>query len=246
MRIILLSLLLFFSFSLAKSEESLEGFTLSREISLQEKVTPSRYLSNPSLRASEYLRNKPDLTSAEKAQITQALNQILDRVSKEKFCKGGSYSIDPLYEFNEGRQKLIGHQLFLNLSCTLKNEEIARFNALINDIDKMASSSGFLLFSVPSLSATLSSEDIAMAKEAAYEKILALALDKAKEYSQIALKKCSLIGVEFDSTPSMTPRIMSARLKSGDSMEGSAIEPGVPLVQEEDLPISAQVTYRCK
>lgn len=240
MRIVFVLVALWLQLMGAKEPEAL---SVVRDFSLNEKVMPKQYLSNPHLRASEYLRNKPELSSDEKAQITHEINQILSRVALESFCKGGSYSLDPIYEFHEGRQRLVGHQLFLNFSCTLEHDEIARFNALINEMDKMASSSGFFSFSIPSLNATLSAEDIEGAKERGYEKLLLLALEKESTYSKLTKRQCALHEIEFAPSHGYAPRPLRASLKSADS---ATMELQAPLVHEEDVNVSATASYRCQ
>lgn len=231
----------------AQKEHRGEGFSLTRELSYTKKLIPNQYRSTPTLRASEYLRNKPELSSQEKGQITQTINKILERAKQESFCKGGSYSLEPLYEFDDGRQKLIGHELNLQLSCTLKSEDISRFNVLINEMDRLASESGFLHFLIPPLHAQINEEDISRAKEEAYEKLLRLASEKAAYYSKVSARTCALEEVIFDDSIDYAPRaayVFAGKAEARNLRDSMELTP--PLVQEEDVSLSAHVRYQCK
>ncbi|MGP1579803.1 MAG: hypothetical protein ACTTH5_02100 [Wolinella sp.] len=231
----------------AQKEHRGEGFSLTREFSYTKKLIPNQYRSTPTLRASEYLRNKPELSSQEKGQITHTINKILERTKQESFCKGGSYSLEPLYEFHDGRQKLIGHELNLQFSCTLKSEDISRFNALINEMDHLASESGFLHFLIPPLHAQISAGEIDRAKENAYEELLILASKKATHYSKVSARTCTLAEVNFDDSIDHEPRAFVFSTKAAEARNlRDSMELTPPLAQEEDISLSAHVRYRCK
>ncbi|KGI55786.1 hypothetical protein [Campylobacter sp. MIT 97-5078] len=222
------------------------GFIFTNELEASNKLTPDTFTSTPSFSASAILSTRTNLTSDEKASIAGAFNEILDRVAQDKLCRGGSYSIEPTFEYNNGLQIPKGQRFEASLTCEIKAEQLASYNTLLNDMDKIAGKSGFFTMSMPSLKAKFSKEQLVNNEKILSEELLKQALSEQERYSNLTAKACTLESLDLNTGNSHVPIFRSVALSASSAKADSTFENALPIVGEEDRSLSALVRYRCK
>ena len=235
---------LFFNVWFLKSAEN-AGFTFSKELQATAKLMPDSFVSRPRFSASRFLSSKISLSADEKAAVASAFNEILARVAQEKLCRGGSYTIEPTFSYKDGVEIPKGQRVEASLSCKIKSNELERYNALLNDIDKIATKSGFITMSLPALSANFSSELLRENEEKMREELIKSALANAESYSKLTDKKCELKNLDFSRSFGGGYRTMSAK-EMAVADEAAHFSNALPVVDEEERFISANATYVCK
>ncbi|MGP1450376.1 MAG: hypothetical protein ACTTJS_04545 [Wolinella sp.] len=217
--------------------------SISRPIKASIQITPSQIIAESGIIASELLRNKGAITTKEKSQIISDTNKILDRVKSESFCKGGSYTLEPIYNHEESKLKLLGYNLFSMFSCSLKTDELPRFNALVNDMQILADNSQYLELQLPIIRTTIKDDESEKAMEKAQEELLKKALKEAEKYSQITQKSCSLQTMIFLDSIN---HIGTNMLKNATFTSMESQMPGAPVAKEETITIEGTAEFICK
>lgn len=219
-----------------------KAFSFTQELQSANKLMPDIFISNPKFLASQYLSTKADLSIQEKALITKTFNEILQRVARDKLCRGGSYAIEPTFLYKNGIETPKGQRVRANLSCKIRADELEKYNALLNDIDNIATKSGFIIMSLPALRAGFSNELIKENETKLREELIKTALDTAKHYAELTNRQCELKKLDFSS--SVAYASAAVRESAGDS--SSAFKNALPVVSEEERAINALATYVCR
>ncbi|TBR78174.1 hypothetical protein DU472_07035 [Campylobacter novaezeelandiae] len=216
--------------------------SFSRNIEESSKIKPDVFSAHINFWANELLSTKISLTQEEKSQISNTFNQILQRAKQDKFCTGGSYSLEPNFSYKDGVQIPKGQRLNAYLNCNIKPEELNAFNAFINDLNAIVAKSEFISVSIPSLEARFSDELLKESKEKLYDKLLTKSLEYEKKYSSDLNRTCTLRSLNI--TQRQYGATMPRVLNSSAKMDG--VELSLPLVTEGDQKLEAIVSYICK
>lgn len=219
-----------------------KAFSFTQELQSANKLMPDTFISNPKFLASQYLSTKADLSIQEKALIAKTFNEILERVARDKLCRGGSYAIEPTFLHKDGIEMPKGQRVRANLSCKIKADELEKYNTLLNDIDNIATKSGFIIMSLPALRAGFSNELIKENEIKLREELIKTALDTAKHYAELTNRQCELKKLDFSSS------VAYVNAAAGDLAieSGSAFKNALPVVSEEEKAINALATYVCR
>lgn len=222
-----------------------KGFNFTQELQSANKLTPDTFVSTPRFMASEYLSTKVSLNTQEKALIAKTFNEILERVAKDKICRGGSYTIEPTFSYKDGIETPKGQRVEARLSCEIKADELDTYNALLNDMDTIATKSGFITMSMPALRASFSSEILKENEMKLREELINTALSTAEHYAKLTNKQCELKNLEFSG--SGMPRMYLAKASVAESASAdSAYGNALPVVGEEERAINAVASYVCR
>lgn len=221
-----------------------------RTIETSTKLLPTHFQSNLRFNASASLSTKPSLSSEEKANIHNLFNAILTRVKQDNFCKGGSYSIEPTFEYKDGLRIPKGQSLNASLECEITKEQLPAYNKLLSDLDGMLGDS--VTLTIPALQAILQPEEIRAAQEKLSDTLLQLATQKAQDYSNLLQKTCSITQVNFTNFSPIGPifarsSLMAAAPMSADSanFKAKSYNNALPIVEEDEQKIDATVAFRC-
>ncbi|TQR32337.1 hypothetical protein DMB92_04340 [Campylobacter sp. MIT 99-7217] len=209
-------------------------------------ITPSNFTSNVEFSASAFLSTKENLSGSEKAEITKAFNAILDRASKDKICRGGSYSVEPTFSYKDGISIPKGQRFSAYLNCTISKEQLQIYNTLLNDMDKIATQSNYITMSIPALKASFSEQDLKQSDEKLKEELIKQAQEKATYFSELTQKACTLQNLELSSNShNIEPRVLMSSAKAS-GMSNDSFSNALPLVDEQTRKANASVRYLCK
>lgn len=224
-----------------------KGFNFTQELQSANKMTPDTFVSTPRFVASEFLSTKVSLTTQEKALIAKAFNDILERVAKDKICRGGSYTIEPTFSYKDGIETPKGQRVEARLSCKIKAEELDAYNALLRDIDSIATKSGFITMSMPALRASFSSEALKENEMKLREELINTALATGERYSKLTNKTCELKNLDFSGSFAPRGYLLSAKQAVAESASADSVyENALPVVGEEERSINAVASYTCR
>lgn len=224
-----------------------KGFSFTQELQSVNKLTPDTFVSSPRFMASESLSTKISLNTQEKALIAKTFNEILERVAQDKICRGGSYTIEPTFSYKDGVETPKGQRVEASLSCKIKANELDTYNALLNDIDTIATKSGFVTMSMPALRASFSSEILKANEMKLREELISTALSTAEHYAKLTNKQCELKNLDFSSSHMPRAYLMSAKASVAESASvDSAYKNALPVVGEEERAINAVASYVCR
>lgn len=235
------------------AQETQRGLQLSQNLQASIKILPTHFVSNPTLSASSSLSTKVELSSEDKAAISRLFVQILARAEKENFCSGGSYEVAPSYRFDNGQRSVTGFSLHSHFACKIQKEQLNAYNALLSDIDNMASQSGYAILNIPALEPSYEHEheNFKAHQRHLYQNIINQANALAKDYGAILGKACTPKRIDFGQ--SIRAPMMKAAMADMTVAEASGAAPvpninaTLPLVQEgREFSASANVSLECK
>lgn len=230
-----------FNVEFLNKKELKHDLYFSRDIEVSNTLKPDILYANINFWANENLSSKITLDNEEKVQIANTFNQILERSKKENFCSGGSFSLEPNFSYKDGVQTPKGQRLNANLECEFKENELAAFNGLLNDINAIIAKNNFISVSTPALQARFSKNILNDNKEKLYNKLLQRSYQYEKTYSSDFNRTCILKNLETSSMPS-TPRMLSVKATKVDN----DIELSSPLINEKEQSLNAKALFICK
>ncbi|EJC0919672.1 SIMPL domain-containing protein [Campylobacter upsaliensis] len=223
-------------------EANSNAMQLSTQIEAYTKLKPDTYEAEINFWANEKLSTTPNLSEAEKEQISQIFKEILARSAKDNFCTGGAYSLEANYSYENNLKVPKGQRLNATLQCEIKGENLNAFNAFLKDLNDIVAKSEFIGVSTPALMAVYSKETQRNATEKLNDELLNKAYEYEKAYSAKLNKKCVL--TEFSFNQNGMARNFQGVMMSAKSLEKEAVS--LPLTKEEELNARANLLFTCK
>lgn len=210
------------------------GLKLSRDIEASVKLKPEHFVANINFWANQNLSTKLNLSQEEKEAVADTFKQIVERSKKENFCSGGSFSLNPNFSYQEGKQTPKGIRLDANLKCEFDTENLNVFNTLLSDINAIVNKSEFVAVSTPSLEAIFSNELLKTNKEKLNDELLKEVYVYGENYSKNLNKTCILKNLEFlPQSSSFMPILKDISTLS------------LPLIQEQQVSVKAKAEFVC-
>ena len=158
-----------------------------------------------------------------------------------------------LYRFDNGQRSVAGFSLHSHFACKIQKEQLNAYNALLSDIDNMASQSGYAILNIPALEPSYEHEheNFKAHQRHLYQNIINQANALAKDYGAILGKACTPKRIDFGQ--SIRAPMMKAAMVDMTVAEASGAAPvpninaTLPLVQEgREFSASANVSLECK
>lgn len=210
-------------------EANSNAMQLSTQIEAYTKLNPDTYEAEINFWANEKLSTTPNLSEAEKEQISQSFKEILARSAKDNFCTGGVYSLGANYSYEN------------NLKIP-KGQRLNAFNAFLKDLNDIVAKSEFIGVSTPALVAVYSKEMQRNTTEKLNDELLNKAYEYEKAYSTKLNKKCVLTKFSFNQNG--MARNFQGVMMSAKSLEKEIVS--LPLTKEEELNARANLLFTCK
>ncbi|TLD84995.1 hypothetical protein LS70_000050 [Helicobacter sp. MIT 11-5569] len=210
-------------------------------------LSPTKYSSNPVITASKELQKLKTLGVEDKNAIIKTFNAINAFLGSDSICKGGSFAINPAYYYKDGKKIQEGFETNFTLNCVFVESQKQEFNAILDKIQAEVSKNTFLMFPIPRVDLGVDEKVFSESDSVLNAKLLNLALQKAKEYSNLTQKKCSIkeitLGDEgsFDKTP-LKAEAQLMRATAKNSLEDIAL----PSARESQKSLWGDVIFSCK
>lgn len=165
---------------------------IKQDLSVSIEVEASKYISLVNIHGSETLRKLKNLSLSDKNTIIETYNNINKFLGKDSFCKGGSFEIEPIYEYKNNQRIQNGFASHYSLDCEFNEAQKEDYDKILSKIENEVSKNQYLLFTFPKIEKILDEKSLATLDEQLNIKMLEIALQKAKEYSNLSRHKCSI------------------------------------------------------
>ncbi|MCV3426608.1 SIMPL domain-containing protein [Campylobacter lari] len=214
-----------------------QNIEFSRNIEVSNEITPNIFNATLNFSASEELSKKTIISNNEKDYIAKTFKEISDRIAKENYCKGGSYTLEPSYNYYQEAKTLNGYKLYSNFTCQIPQNKSKDYENLIKDIESISNTNVLISFNTKALQAGFDEAILETNKENLYDLALKKAFEKAQYYSKTLAKTCLVKNIHFDNnnikyyTPNLTA--------SADSVV-------LPIVKSEKQNLKANVLFVCQ
>ncbi|MCV3450685.1 SIMPL domain-containing protein [Campylobacter lari] len=214
-----------------------QNIEFSRNIEVSNEIMPNIFNTTLNFSASEELSKKTTISSNEKDHIAKTFKEISDRIAKENYCKGGSYTLEPSYNYYQEAKTLNGYKLYSNFTCQIPQNKSIDYENLIKDIESISATNTLISFNTKALQAGFDEAILEANKENLYDLALKKAFEKAQYYSKTLAKTCLVKNIHFDNNnikyyaPNLTA--------SADSVV-------LPIVKSEKQNLKANVLFVCQ
>ncbi|EAK0445757.1 DUF541 domain-containing protein [Campylobacter lari] len=214
-----------------------QNIEFSRNIKVSNEIIPNIFNTTLNFSASEELSKKTTISSNEKDHIAKTFKEISDRIAKENYCKGGSYTLEPSYNYYQEAKTLNGYKLYSNFTCQIPQNKSKDYENLIKDIESISNTNVLISFNTKALQAGFDETILEANKEDLYDLALKKAFEKAQYYSKTLAKTCLVKNIHFDNNnikyyaPNLTA--------SADSVV-------LPIVKSEKQNLKANVLFVCQ
>lgn len=224
---------------------------IKQDLSVSVEVEATKYTSSIMIRGSEALRKLKDLSLDNKNAIIKTYNNINESLGKESICKGGSFKIEPIYEYRNGKRIQNGFESHYNLNCEFNEEQKGDYDKILRKIESEVRKNQYLLFTFPSVQKVLDEKMLAKIDEQLNVKLLEIALQKAKEYSSLARQKCSIKEINLGALAQQEramPTLMKASLNATRDMavEGELENVSLPTARNTQKTAQGKVIFSCR
>ncbi|WP_257912727.1 SIMPL domain-containing protein [Campylobacter lari] len=214
-----------------------QNIEFSRNIEVSNEIMPNIFNTTLNFSASKELSKKTIVSSDEKDHIAKTFKEISDRIAKENYCKGGSYTLEPSYNYYQEAKTLNGYKLYSNFTCQIPQNKSKDYENLIKDIEGISNTNVLISFNTKALQAGFDETILEANKEDLYDLALKKAFEKAQYYSKTLAKTCLVKNIHFDNNnikyyaPNLTA--------SADSVV-------LPIVKSEKQNLKANVLFVCQ
>ena len=166
--------------------------TIKQDLSVSAESETTKYRSLVRVSGSEALLNLKTLTLADKNDIIKTYNAINAFLGKNSICKGGSFSIEPLYENKNGARMQVGFESQYSLECVFSEIQNSEFQRILRTIESEVGKNKYLSLGVSRIEKVLDEQALEILTEQLNARLLEFALQKAKEYSNLSHRKCNV------------------------------------------------------
>lgn len=216
---------------------------LHQQISAHTKIESTLYHTRLEIRASEKLRESKNLSTEVKNAIIKTYN-FLNKKS-DNFCVGGSFKIEPIYNYVNSKKQEVGYQTNWDMQCKFNASLLKDFNQFLALVEEEVQKNPYLSFGIPAIHPIVDEEVYKSYDDVLNQDLLKKAMEQAQMYSKILHKTCTIKEITLGSTQSdATPKVA---LKSTKSLNNEATLESIiaPKGENVDKSIQGKVTYHC-
>ena len=172
-----------------------EGMEIAQNFKASAPIEPTHFYTFLSFSASPELSVKPMLDREDRASLERIFDTISQKIKQDSLCTGGSYSIEPTFDFKDGKEVPQGQRISASIECNFPTERLQDYKNLIKSIN--ASLEGKVLLSTPALEPTTTPERLQEVQFQLTEKILKEIDERVQAYNKQLKKKCKVEEIAF-------------------------------------------------
>ncbi|WP_104697227.1 MULTISPECIES: hypothetical protein [unclassified Helicobacter] len=182
--------------------------------------------------ASPTLSTKPVLSQEDKKDIEKIFEKITLRIKQSDICHPSGYSIQPTFDYKDGKEVPNGQRVYSNIQCAFHQDRIKEYKEILADLNLMLG--GQLILSIPIIEPDITQNQLQDAQLTLRNQILEKAEGARKDYEITLKKECKIKEINF------APQSLDSS-KQLISMQQE------PIVADQDNTItsSAIVVFRC-
>lgn len=219
---------------------------IKQALQVEIEVKPTQYSSHIVIQGSKALETLNQLSVKDKNSIIKTYNAINESLGDDSICKGGSFSIDPAYHYKEGKRIQAGFKTHYTLSCEFVESQRQTFNAILDKIQAEVEKNAYLTFPIPNVQLGVDENTFKESDSALNEKLLTLALQKAKEYSALTRRKCSIKEINLGAQNEVMPVALKAVRAASDSSANTLESIAMPTAKDTQKTLRGNVIFTCK
>ena len=204
----------FYWFLTHYSADKNESIQIAQNFKASAPIEPTHFYTFLSFSASPELSIKPTLDKEDKASLERIFDSITQKIKQDSLCTGGSYSIEPTFDFKDGKEIPQGQRISASIECNFPIDRLQDYKNLLKSIN--ASLEGKVLLSTPALEPTTTPERLQEVQFQLTEKILKEVDERLQAYSKQLKKKCKVEEIAFLHPSGMNdPTTPPANIKEG-------------------------------
>lgn len=209
-------------------------------------IKPQSLFATIEIIGSSQLRNIGELENSDRKSITSILNSIIQDAKKDNICSGGSYAINPIFNYKDERRNIIGQDLRFSLECKFDENTLNKYNEILKIINEKVSKNPLLTLPQPRITSRITQEDINSKKESLFADFLSNINNIEANYSKILNKTCNV--TKIDSSDSFAPaplgRVMMAAVNDSNEMDSTYTS--APISADTEVSINVVLQINCK
>lgn len=211
-------------------------------------IKPQSLFATIEITGSSQLRNIGELENSDRKSITNTLNSIIQDAKKDNICNGGSYSINPIFNYKDESRNVIGQDLRFNLECKFDENSLSKYNAILKTINEKVSQNPLLMLPQPKITSRITQEEINSKKESLFTDFLSSINNIEASYSKTLNKTCSVTKIDSndDFAPVPLARVMmsDAAVNASDDMDSTYTN--APIGADTEVSINVVLQINCK
>lgn len=173
-----------------KPKTSLLSF--ERNVNVELNASANNFHSQIVFWLNKNLSTKYELSENEKENIENSFRQINQLIREKNICKGGSYNLEPTFSYKDGVKIPNGYKINAILECNVNENTLNSYHDLLQRLDKIAKQSSSFSISIPALKPQFTKEELNLANEKLYDKLIEKSLNLNDYYSLKFNKKCEI------------------------------------------------------
>jgi hypothetical protein len=183
-------------------------------------------------------------TVQKEAFLEQEFSKAINAAKATKLCKGGRYSINPNYSWNNGKRYFEGFNGNVSFKCSFSNEKEEQ---RINRLKERFSNLRYVKLSQGVIQNKLEVEKIEETKELLEKESITYGLNYAHNLSIKTDMKCSINNISFDNASFNRPVPMYSRAMDVVS-EGLNLNSSIakPIKEPESVKLTTNFKFKCK
>lgn len=221
---------------------------IKQNLSVSVEVEATKYVSFISVSGNEALRKLKTLNVSDKNAIIKTYNNINEFLGKESICKGGSFEIQPIYEYKNNQRIQNGFTSNYGLNCEFFEAQKEDYDKILRKIENEVQKNPYLLFALPSVEKVLDEKSLTILDEQLNVKLLELALQKAKEYSNLSRHKCTIkeinLGAFAEEVAVPTMRKMNLSMAKSEAQDLASVS--LPTAKNTQKTAQGNVVFSCR
>jgi len=229
-------------YAINHDECPLDSICLNREIGFTQNILPDTYKASVKITESDTLRKGGEIEQNTKKDIANTLNDILNLSKKHGFCEGGNHDLRPNIQYKDGAARdTVGYTLSFSLECDVPSELKKEYDSFISHIDKAINKNKYLSFLSPNVNVIATSNAWQEAQDMAFVGATKIAMESAKEYTELLDKKCAVANISAINSPMPREAIKLTNMSAAATTEWA-----LPIPKEQEINVRIQVKYICK
>lgn len=220
---------------------------ITKKFITSKEIEPKFLFANIRIESSSTLRNIGELKNSDREEIINTLNDVINETQNSKICKGGSFSITPIINYDKDKRKTIGQNVNFNLNCKFTKDDLSTYNKLLSNINDAISKNKLLSLPQPSMNYRITEDEIEITKGELFDGFLGEIREIENKYSKILNKSCKSSNINYGENPKVNQVATFKSVMSADSAVANGIIPtSAPIVDTTRITIDVIVQLNCK
>lgn len=212
--VVLISLLLFCSGSFfyyflnTFFQKNHKGLNIQQDFYATTEIKSDLLKTSLDFSASPTLSTKAVLSQEDKRNIERIFDKINTRVKESNICYPAGYSIQPTFDYKDGKEVPNGQRVSFSIQCAFHQDKLSEYKKVLEDLNHSLENQ--LMLSIPILEPSITQEQLQEAQLTLRNDLFEKIENTRKNYETILKKRCktsriNLISQSADSSRQWDP-----------------------------------------